>query len=72
MNCFFTMEVAREMEGNINYRPRADLLERVFRPILEERRIHIDFSLLGTPRIEAGSTESQLRNIVYYVKEGTK
>ena len=35
-----------EKNKQINYRPRADLLERAFRPILEERRIHIDFSLM--------------------------
>lgn len=61
-----------EKSKQIDYRPRADLLERAFRPILEEKRIHIDFSLLGTPRIEAGSTESRLRSIVYYIKEGAK
>ena len=35
-----------EIGRQINYRPKADLLEMVFRSILEERRIHIDFSLM--------------------------
>ena len=65
MNRFFTMEAAN---GSTRH---TDIIKDILRKELQAGKIEFDFDRIGAPPVLEGAGEWQLKNIVYYVKQGT-
>ena len=65
MSCFFTMS------GVSRSNTHTDIIKNILRKELEAGKIEFDFDRIGAPPVLAGAGEWQLKNIVYYVKQGT-